>query len=99
MQLDTAQVSGGCDAKAMCDQGRTSTSGITVTQLSKGTASADPVSQATRTVAGGSRLEDSTNSTEKRKAVFLNVTLQPQQAGKLMAQGVTALSVQRFGAF
>ena len=71
MQLDTAQVSGGCDAKAMCDQGRTSTSGITVTQLSKGTASADPVSQATRTVAGGSRLEDSTNSTEKRKAVFL----------------------------
>ena len=32
-------------------------------------------------------------------AVFLNVTLQPQQAGKLMAQGVTALSVQQFGAF
>ena len=57
VQLDTAQVSGGCDAKAMSDQGRTSTSGITVTQYSKGTASADPVSQATRTVAGGSVLE------------------------------------------
>ena len=93
-----AQHSGGCEAKAMSDQGRTSTSGIEVAQVSEGTASKDPVTQAVSTEPGGSVLEDPTGSTEKRVAVFLNATLQPQQTEKLAAQGVTAITVQRVGA-
>ena len=44
-------------------------------------------------------MDDSTFNAGKRTAVFLNVALLPHQADRLRAQGVTALTVQRFGAF
>ena len=97
--VGTVRDSGGCDAKAMSDQGRTCTPGVPMAQFLEGTAPSVPVSQAAATVARESATEDSTFNAGKRTAVFLNVALLPHQADKLRAQGVTALTVQRFGAF
>ena len=91
------QQMGGCDARAMSDQGRTRTSGTEATHIPKGSALIESVSQAIST-STGTVLGDSVGA-GKRVAVFLNVSLQPPQVKLLEAQGVTALSVLRFGAF